>query len=105
MAVMACIETPVGAHRVALGLEAARGIYRELPVLLRPAFLDGASALPFLSEAHRFVFDQLGDGEAIMRLDEGEVLEREPAAPSARCHAVAQPSNLRMSRFDIGRKS
>ena len=28
-----------------------------------------------------------------------------PACASARCHATAQPSNLRMSRFDIGRKS
>ncbi|OIQ69947.1 hypothetical protein GALL_484450 [mine drainage metagenome] len=28
-----------------------------------------------------------------------------PADCSARCHATVQPSNCRMSRFDIGRKS
>ena len=28
-------------------------------------------------EPHRLVFDQFGDGEAVMRLDEGEVVERD----------------------------
>ena len=43
--------------------------------------MDRARALALRGEAHRLIFDQLGDGEAVMRLDQREVVEREPASP------------------------
>ena len=89
-----------------LALRPPDGLTGSLPSFCGPAFLDGGRALPFGGQAHRLVLDQLGDGEAVVRLDEGEVVEgrRRPArAPAARPRA--QPSNWMMSRFDIGRKS
>ena len=65
------------ADRMALGLQAARRIDRQLAVLLRPAFLHRARALPFRREPHRLVFDQLGDGEAVVRLDQRQIAERD----------------------------
>ena len=69
-----------GADRMALGLEAAGGIDRQLAVLGHGAFGDDARALSFRSQAHGFVLDQLGDGEAVVHLGEGEVAERDPGA-------------------------
>jgi hypothetical protein len=37
---------------------------------LGPAFLDRAGALSFGGQTHRFIFDQLSDGETVMGLDE-----------------------------------
>jgi hypothetical protein len=34
-------------------------------------------ALAWFGQPHRFVFDQFSDGEAVMRLDEGKVVERD----------------------------
>ena len=67
-----------GADRMALRLQPAGRIDRQLAVLLRPAFLDRARALPFRRQPHRLVFDQLGDGEAVMGLDQRQVAERNP---------------------------
>ena len=64
-----------GADRVALGLQAAGGIDRQLAVLLGPAFLDGARALPSRRQSHRFIFDQLGDREAVVGFDKGQIRE------------------------------
>src|SRR5262249_30089296 len=55
-----------GADRMALGLQAAGRIDRQLAVLRRPAFQDRARTLPLRRQAHRFIFDQLGDGEAVV---------------------------------------
>src|SRR6266446_3501514 len=66
-----------GADRMALGLEAARGVDRQLAVLLGPALEYRARPLALAGEAHRLVFDELGGGEAIMRLDEAEIAELE----------------------------
>ena len=78
------------ADRMALGLQPAGRIDRQLAVLLRPAFLDRARALPFRHEPHRLVFDQFGDGEAVVRLDERQIAERdagvgERALPGLAC--------------------
>ena len=68
------------ADRMALGLQPAGRIDRQLAVLLRPAFLHRARALPFRHESHRLVLDQLGDGEAVVRLDQRKVAERDAGA-------------------------
>ena len=94
-----------GADRVALGLEAAGGVDRQLAVLLRPAFRDGARALP--SGVRPIASYSISS--AMVKQSCVSTKERSssvtPACSSARCQASAQPSNFRMSRFDIGRKS
>src|SRR6266851_2315027 len=64
-----------GADGVALGLEPARRVDRELAVLFRPAFHGGARALPFGREADRLVDQEFGDGEAVMHLGETQIVE------------------------------
>src|SRR5262245_50669414 len=66
-----------GADRMAFGLEPARRVDRQPPADLGDALLDGACAAPCRDEAHGFVFDQLGDCEAVVRLDEREIAERD----------------------------
>src|SRR3546814_14742048 len=61
---------------MALGLEAAGGVDRQPAILLGPALGDGSRALAALGEAHGLVLEQLGDGEAVVGLDEAEVVER-----------------------------
>ena len=46
------------------------GLTGSLPSFCGQAFRDRARALPFRHQTHRLVFDQLGDGEAVMGLDE-----------------------------------
>ena len=95
-----------GADRVALGLEAARGVDRQLAVALGPALEDGALALAGRGEAHGLVLDQLGDGEAVVRLDEGRGRARSSwRAASALLPGERGPSKATMSRLLIGRKS
>src|SRR6266404_3983203 len=69
-----------GADRVALGLEPARGIYRQLAVLLGPALENGPRPLALCGQPHRLVFDELGGGEAVMRLHQAEIAEAELGA-------------------------
>src|SRR6202011_5312936 len=64
-----------GADRVAFCLQAAGWIDRQFAVLLRPAFLDGTGALPARRQSHRLIFDQFGDGEAVMGFDKGQIRE------------------------------
>ena len=66
------------ADRVALRLEAARRVDRQPAVLFGPALEDRAGALAPRRQAHRFVLDHFGDREAVMRLDQVEVVEVEP---------------------------
>ena len=67
-----------GADRMALGLQAAGRVDRQPPALLGQALAHHAVALAGGCEAHRLVLDQLGDGEAIVGLHEGEVLVGDP---------------------------
>ena len=62
---------------MALRLQPAGRIDRQPAVLLRDALGNRARALPFRHQPHRLVFDQFGDGEAVMRLDEGQIVERD----------------------------
>src|SRR5262245_48562875 len=66
-----------GADRMALGLEPTRRIDRQAPAHLGEAILDRARAAPRRYQAHGLVFDQLRDSEAVMRLDEREIAERD----------------------------
>src|SRR5260221_27459 len=68
------------ADRMTLGLEPARGIDRQGSVLLGKPLGHGARALSLRDQAHRLVFHQLGDGEAIVGLDEGKGGERDAGA-------------------------
>src|SRR5262245_16128518 len=65
------------ADRVTFCFETAGGIHRESAVLLRPALRNRASALPFGGQPHGLVFDEFCNGEAIVRLDEGEIAKLE----------------------------
>src|ERR1700726_560626 len=57
------------ADRMAFGLQPAGRVDRQLAVLLAPAFQDGPRPLPPRRQPHRLIFDQLGDGEAVVGFD------------------------------------
>ena len=77
IAVMACIDTPVAPIGWPLAFSPPDGLIGSLPSFWRPAFGDDARALPFGRQAHRLVFDQFGDGEAVMGFGKGQVGERD----------------------------
>ena len=58
---------------MALGLQPAGWIDRQRAVLGDGSVGDDACALPFGREAHGFVFDQFGDGEAVVHLGERQI--------------------------------
>ena len=97
MAVSTCIETPVAPIRWPLALRPPNGLTGSLPPLpVQPSrmvrlFLTGGG------EAHGLVLQELGDGEAVVGLDQVEV-GRLP-------QALVQPSKATISRLLIGRKS
>src|SRR4029453_17004402 len=65
------------ANRVTFCLQTPGGIHRKPAALLRPALRNRASALPFGGQSHGLVFDQLSNSEAIVRLDEGQIVKLE----------------------------
>ncbi len=69
-----------GPDGMAFGLEPAGRIDRQFPVLLGPALFDRLRALTTGRKAHRLVFHEFGDGEAIMGFDEAEIVERQAPA-------------------------
>ena len=69
-------------------LRPPEGLTGKPAVLRRPAFADGASPLAWRGQAHRLIFDQFGDGEAVMRLDEGQVRKRRAGALMGFCQAT-----------------
>src|SRR5712691_8033964 len=71
---------PGRADRMALGLEPAGRVDRQRPALLGQALGHGARAPALRHQPHRLVLDQLGDGEAVVGLDEGKIGEREAGA-------------------------
>src|SRR5213076_613746 len=58
------------AHRVAVGLEPARGIHRLLAAEIGAPLLDEPAALAARAEAQVLVVQDLGDGEAVVHLGE-----------------------------------
>src|SRR6516165_7057638 len=62
--------------RMTFCLEAAGGIDGQLAGLLGEALGDRGGAAAFRHKAHGLVFDQLGDGETVVRFDEREIAER-----------------------------
>jgi hypothetical protein len=100
------MDTPVAPIGWPLAFSPPETIDRQLAVLLGPALRWRAIAAPFRGQAHRLVFDQLGDGEAVMRLDEGEIGRASTPAWSA---PADQASARALEQQDvaraIGRKS
>ena len=78
MAVMTCMDTPVAPTGWPLDLSPPERLTGKLAVRCGHALQGDACALAVRGQAHRLVFQQLGDREAVMRLDEGQVVEREP---------------------------
>src|SRR5713101_665153 len=70
-----------GPDRMAFGLQAAGRIDRKRAVLLRQSVADRARAFSLRHEAHRFIFDEFRDREAIVGFDEREVGELDAGAP------------------------
>ena len=60
--------------RVALRLEAARHVHRRLAVAPRGAGLEEVDRAARLAQPEVVVVDELGGGEAVVQLDEVEVL-------------------------------
>ena len=73
----ACIETPVAPIGWPLALSPPDGLTGSLPPICVTPSLMHARACAFRREPHRFVFDQLGDGEAVVGLDQRKIAERE----------------------------
>src|SRR5207253_855148 len=63
-----------GADRMALGLEPARRIHGDLAAEAGPALLGRHAAGARLEEAEAFRRDDLGDREAVVQLDDVDVL-------------------------------
>src|SRR2546426_2893046 len=67
-----------GADRMALGLEPARGVHGDLAAEARPALLGREPARARLEEAQPLGGDDLGDREAVVQLDDVDVLGADP---------------------------
>src|ERR1043165_6677600 len=79
MAHSACIDTPVAPIGWPLALSPPDGLIGSLPSLcVQPSAMARAPA--FADEAHRLVLDQLGDGEAVVHLGEGQIAEPDAGA-------------------------
>ncbi|KAF1852476.1 hypothetical protein Lal_00037208 [Lupinus albus] len=85
-----------GTDRMALGLQAARGIDRQLAILGGDAFGNHARTLAVRGQAHGFVFQQFGHGEAVVRFHQREIVEAQ-----AGCAQRFLPGQL--GRFEAGR--
>ena len=78
-----CIETPVAPIGWPLALSPPEGFTGSLPSgWVQPSRMARAP-WPGRGQAHRLVFDQLGDREAVVGLDEGEVVEGEAGLASS----------------------
>src|SRR6267142_3452492 len=73
-----------GADRVALGLQPARRIHGDLATKARPALFGGEAAGARLEETEPFGGDDLGDGEAVVQLDDVDVLRADARLPVGR---------------------
>ena len=62
------------AERVALREEAAAGVHGDLAADVRRALVDHAAGFAFAADAEVLVVQQLGGGEAVVELDQVEVL-------------------------------
>ncbi|MNN46635.1 hypothetical protein D3C81_1610210 [compost metagenome] len=58
------------------GLEPAGEVHRQLAAMLDNSLLQRAMALPLRGQAHGFIDQQLGDGEAVMHLGKIQVFQR-----------------------------
>src|SRR3954464_4175112 len=83
-----------GAERVALGDQAARRVDDPAAAIRRVAVVDEPRRVALVAEAERLVDEQLVRAEAVVQLDDSEVLRAEPGllvdrARGADVHVVA----------------
>src|SRR5436190_1255571 len=71
---LADLRGPRRPDRVSLGLQPARGIHGNLAAETRPSFLRGDPAGARLEQAEAFGGDDLGDREAVVQLDDVDIL-------------------------------
>src|SRR5260370_17514153 len=70
-------------ERVALGQQAAGDVDRDLAVTPRAAAVDPLAGPALRAQSEVVVVAQFGGGEAVLQLDQVEVLRPPPAAPLA----------------------
>ena len=75
IAVIACIDTPVAPIGWPLAFSPPEGFTGSRPSFAVQPSSTARAPWPAGGQAHRLVFQQFGDGEAVMRFDEGQVLQ------------------------------
>src|SRR5271166_6717191 len=72
IAVITCMETPVAPIGWPLAFNPPEGLTGSLPSFCVQPSLMARAPCP-RRQPHSLIFDQLGDGEAVMGLDKGEI--------------------------------
>ena len=75
------MDTPVAPIGCPLALSPPDGLTGRRPSRSVQPSLTARAPSPGAGQAHGLVFDQLGDGEAIVRLDEGQIVEPDAGLP------------------------
>src|ERR1700758_2944368 len=83
IAAITCCDTPVAPIGCPRDFRPPDGLTGSLPSRPRLAMGDRARAWPVRAQAHRLVFQQFGDREAVVRLDEVEVRQRDAGGVQA----------------------
>ena len=89
-----------GADRMALRLQSARRIDRQPAILRGPAFQHRARALARRGQTHRLVFQQFGDGEAVVRFNERQFVQlhvRRVQCPLPRLRRALEPRDVALA--------
>src|SRR5476651_1899156 len=105
MALSTCMETPVAPIGWPLAFKPPDGLIGSLPSFwVQPSLIARAPCpLGVKPIASYSISSATVKQSCVSTKDKSESCT--PADCSARCQATVQPSNCRMSRFDIGRKS
>ena len=106
IAVITCIDTPVAPIGWPFAFSPPEGLTGSLPSFAVQPSSTARAPCPARRQAHRLVFQQLGDGEAVVRFDEGQVVAALcPPRPARAARLRRRPRSRVMSRLLIGRKS
>jgi hypothetical protein len=90
------LATPVAPSGWPFGEETAADVHGRLAAVLEPALVDGAARLALLAEAEVLVVQQLGGGEAVVQLDEVEIVGADAGA------IVRDLGGVARERVDVG---